>query len=163
MKTSEAIKLGIDMSAMVCTPYVDDLSDADLMRRPHSKCNHIKWQLGHLIASEHNMINTAFPGSMPALPAGFAERYTKETATSDDPTKFDSKEVLMKTYQQQRSAFLKALEKLQDADFEKPSPESFQSYAPTIGSLCSMIGSHWLMHAGQWVIVRRELGKEPLF
>ena len=32
------------------------------------------------------------PGSMPPLPGGFADRYTKETAASDDPAAFDSAE-----------------------------------------------------------------------
>jgi uncharacterized protein (DUF1330 family) len=39
-------------------------------------------------------------------------------------------------------------------------PESMQAYAPTVAAAFSMLGSHWLMHAGQWVIVRRELGRE---
>jgi hypothetical protein len=29
-----------------------------------------------------------------------------------------------------------------------------------MGALCNMMGSHWMMHAGQWVVVRRELGRE---
>lgn len=163
MKANEAIKIGIDMSAMVCTPYLDDLSDEDLMRRPHPGCNHLKWQMGHLISAEHSMINTVFPGSMPALPEGFEARYAKETASSDDPAHFDSKEVLMRTHQEQRAATLAALAKLTDADLTKPTPESFQGYAPTVGALFSLQGSHWLMHAGQWVIVRRELGRAPVF
>jgi hypothetical protein len=28
--------------------------------------------------------------------------------------------------------------------------------------MLSMQGSHWMMHAGQWVIVRRNLGKPVL-
>ncbi len=108
MNTNDAIKLCVDTSAMVCMPYLEDLSDADLMRRPHPKCNHIKWQLGHLISSEHDMVNTLFPGSMPALPDGFSDRYKKEAAASDDPAKFDSKETLMRVYQQQRAAMLTA-------------------------------------------------------
>ncbi len=101
MKTSDAIKLGIEMSEMVCSPYVDDLSDEDLMRRPHPKCNHIKWQLGHLISAEHSMIDAVCPGAMPPLPDGFADRYAKETASSDDPAKFDSKEVLIRVHREQ--------------------------------------------------------------
>ena len=32
-------------------------------------------------------------------------------------------------------------------------------HAPTLGALYLMQGGHWLMHCGQWVIVRRQLGK----
>jgi hypothetical protein len=163
MKANDAIRLGIEMSSMVCGPYVADLSDEDLMRRPHPSCNHLKWQLGHLIAAEHSMINTVCPGSMPPLPPGFVDRYTKETARSDDPARFDSKDTLLRVHGEQRGAMLAALNRLSDMDLDQPSPEAYRSYAPTVGALFSMQGSHWLMHAGQWVIVRRELGREPLF
>ena len=109
------------------------------------------------------MIEAVAAGSMPALPEGFAERYTKETAASDDDSAFDSKEDLLHIHQQQRAGTLAALSKLSDEDLDKATPESMQCYAPTVGSVFSLQGSHWLMHAGQWAVVRRQLGKPPLF
>jgi hypothetical protein len=32
-----------------------------------------------------------------------------------------------------------------------------------VGALFSVEGSHWLMHAGQWAVIRRQLGRKPLF
>ncbi|MEX0819769.1 MAG: DinB family protein, partial [Pirellulaceae bacterium] len=66
-------------------------------------------------------------------------------------------------YQEQRAGTLAALAKLSDEDLDKPSPEAIQSYAPNVAAAFSMQGSHWLMHAGQWAVVRRQLGKPPLF
>lgn len=163
MNTHEALKLAIEGGNMVCTPYLADLSDEEMMLRPHPQCNHIKWQLGHLISSEHELVETAVPGSMPPLPAGFAERYTKETATSDDPAAFDAKEELLRVQAEQRAAALAVLDSLSDEDFDKPSPESMRSYAPTVGAVFALVGTHWLMHSGQWVIVRRATGRPPLF
>jgi len=68
-----------------------DLTDEEMMVRPIASCNHIKWQVGHLIASENKMINSCCPGAMPDLPAGFADRYASEHSASDDQTAFDSK------------------------------------------------------------------------
>ena len=59
--------------------YLGDLTDEDLMKRPIEGTNHIKWQLGHLIAAEHQMIEGVAPGSMPPLPEGFAEKHKKDT------------------------------------------------------------------------------------
>jgi hypothetical protein len=160
MNARQAIKLAVDMGDMVSLPYVEDLNDADLLRRPCPGCNHINWQIGHLIVSENQMVNQAVPGSMPALPAGFAEKYSKETATSDDASKFAKKDELLATHKQQRAASLAALEKLSD---DKLDSSTGFDYAPTFGSLFSLLGSHWLMHAGQWVVVRRQLGRKPLF
>lgn len=160
MNAKEALKLSIDMGDFITTGYLEDLTDAEMMHRPTEKANHIKWQLGHLIVAENGMINQVSDGQMPDLPEGFAEKYTKETASIDDDAAFDSKEELMKQYQTQRAGTLKALESMDDADFEK---ETGVDYAPTVASMFALQGSHYLMHAGQWAVIRRQLGREPIF
>lgn len=45
--------------------------------------------------------------------------------------------------------------------FDKASPESMQGYAPTVGSVFSLIGSHWMMHAGQWQFYDANWGGHP--
>ena len=163
MDTKDAIKTALDMANMISTSYLGDLTDAEMMHRPAPGCNHIKWQIGHLIASENNMINGCVPGASPALPDGFAEKYSKETAASDDSAAFDSKEDLMKLYEQQRAATLAALEAISIDDLDNESPEEIRSYAPTFGAAFLMQDAHWMMHAGQWAVIRRQLGREPLF
>lgn len=163
MNAREAIKLSIDGAKFVSLEYLADLSDEDMLQRPHPECNHIKWQMGHLISAENQMINAVAPGSMPDLPNGFAERYTKETAASDDPAAFDSKADLRQLLEDQRAATLQALANQSDEDLDKPAPEEMQAYAPTVGDVFSLQGGHWMMHAGQWAIIRRQLGRPPLF
>ncbi len=163
MDSRQAIKMAIDSGNMITMAYLDDLTDEQMMHRPHEQCNHIKWQLGHLIASENQMVEGVVPGSMPALPEGFADKYTKDTAKSDDASAFDSKEEFMRVYQEQRAATLAALEKQSDEDLDKASPESMQAFAPTTAAVFNLLGGHLLMHAGQWAVIRRQLGKPPLF
>ena len=143
--------------------YLDDLTDEDLMRRPTDGCNHINWQIGHLVTSDHNMVSAIVPGAMPSLPEGFADKYSKETATSDDPAAFCTKSELLSAASEQLTAMLAALNGMSDEDLDKDSPEPVNAYAPNFGALFSMLGSHWMMHSGQWVVVRRQLGKPPLF
>jgi len=163
MNAQDAIKLSIDSAKFITLEYLADLSDEDMLQRPHPECNHIKWQMGHLISSEHQMIDAVCPGSMPALPEGFAERYTKVTATSDQPDAFDSKADLRKLLEDQREGTLAALATMSDEDLSKPAPEAMQGYAPTVADVFSLQGGHWMMHAGQWAIIRRQLGRPPLF
>lgn len=160
MNAKDAIKIGIDMGKFISTGYLEDLTDQELLHRPAKGANHINWQLGHLIAAEHEMTEKVAPGSMPPLPAGFAEKYTKDTATSDDASKFLKKAELLKVFEEQRAASLKALDKLSEADLDKPTGVE---YAPNLGAMFSMHGTHWVMHAGQWAVVRRQLGRKPLF
>ncbi len=163
MNTKEAIKASIGMSQMISSGYLEDLSDQEMLHRPHPECNHIKWQLGHLIASENQMIDACIPGSMPKLPDGFAEKYSRESATSDDDNSFHSKSELMELFQQTRAATLAALEGCSDSDLDNPAPEALKSYAPDWGTAFVLQDSHWTMHAGQWAVIRRQLGRPPLF
>lgn len=163
MNSAEAIQLAIDSGKMVSLAYLGDLSDAEFLHRPHPGCNHIAWQVGHLIASEHQMIEGVCPGSMPDLPEGFAERYSKETSTVDEASSFHSKQELLELFEQIRAATLAALGSLSNEDLDKSSPEEMQAYAPTVGAAFSLQGGHWMMHAGQWAVIRRQLGREPLF
>jgi hypothetical protein len=163
MDSRAAIKASIDMGKLISMAYLEDLTDEEMMYRPHPECNHIKWQVGHLIASEHSIIEGCLPGSMPALPEGFAEKYSKETAAQNDGQFFHSKAELMEVFEQQRAGTLAALEKLSDADLSNPGPEAMRAYLPDWGTAFVMQDSHWVMHAGQWAVVRRQLGRPPLF
>ena len=163
MNTKDLIRQTIATTDFVWKGYLADLSDRDLLHRPVAGANHINWQLGHLITAEHNLCNQITPDSMPALPEGFAEKYASETAESDDAENFESKETLLAVQAEQRTGLLKILEGLSDEDLDKPGPEAMRSFFPNVASLILAADVHWMMHAGQWAITRRSLGKPPLF
>ncbi len=154
MTGKDVIKNTIGNAHEILTAYVGDLTDADLMVRPVAGVNHVNWQLGHLIAAENQMLS-GVGVAMPKLPDGFSEAYTKETSTCDDPTKFHNKQELLAAMTVQREGTLAALEAASDDELDKPSPESVQAYAKTVGEVFNMIGVHILMHLGQFVPVRR--------
>ena len=43
-------------------------------------------------------------------------------------------------------------------ELDTPSIEKLRSRVPTFGAVLLLIGSHYVMHSGQWVAVRRKLG-----
>lgn len=159
MDIRDALITNLKTAAMVCGTYLDDLTDQEAMQRPHPKCNHVNWQVGHLVDSEHKMA-TACGGDLPSLPAGFSDRYAKTSATSDDASDFLPLSELKAIAAQQHEAILKIVAGMSNEDFDKPGPENMKSYAPNLGALVSMMGAHWMMHAGQFVVVRRQLGRE---
>lgn len=163
MNAREAIKLSYGTPDYICRLYLADLTDSDLFVRPVPGANHIAWQLGHLIATEHDTIDEISPGSSPPLPAGFKEKHNKQTATSDDPKAFYTKDEYLKLYDQVRAGTFKALDSMKETDFDKPAPEKLRKFCPTVAAVFALHPNHWLMHAGQWVVVRRKLGKPPLF
>lgn len=163
MNTKDTIRRSIQSTDMIVNGYLGDLTDAELLVRPVPGANHIAWQLGHLVAAENMLIDAIAPGTMPKLPAGFKEKYSKETAAIDDPKAFHSKNEYLELMKEQRAGTFAALEKMSDADLEKPAPEQFRAYVPQVADIFLMQGNHALMHAGQWAVVRRKLGRKPLF
>ena len=159
MDTRDAIRATLGSSTRVLNRYVEDLSDADLMVRPGPGCNHIAWQLGHLIASENALLEAAVPGASIELPAGFAEKHDKSTSGSDNRADFYSKQEYLDLFEKVHAATLAAIANLSDTDLDKPAPERFRSRFPTVGNLVILIATHGMMHAGQFVPVRRKLGK----
>jgi len=57
------------------------------------------------------------------------------------------------------AATLAALAKCSDADLDQPGPKDFASMFPTVGHVFVLIATHGMMHAAQFVPVRRKLGK----
>lgn len=163
MNARSAIKAALATAEMIGLAYMEDLSDDEMMVRPIEGCNHIKWQLGHLIVSENKMINASVPGALPDLPAGFADRYKSDNSAIDDKNHFDSKNELLQLYRKQRQATLRTLDGLTEQQLDAGTDESIRSYAPTVGTAFVMQDSHWMMHAGQWAVIRRKLGRKPIF
>jgi hypothetical protein len=99
----------------------------------------------------------------PALPPGFEENHSKETSCSDSPSKFATKDIYVDLATKTKAASLAAIDAIPDSKLDDPGPEQMREYAPTVAAVLTMLGTHWLMHAGQFVAVRRKLGKAPLF
>lgn len=159
MNAKDAIRGTAQLSSMVLKSYLGDLSDADLMQRPGPGCNHLAWQLGHLVSSECGLLEGIQPGTAPELPEGFAAKHSKEAVGVDDPSRFCTKQEYLDLMDKVQAASLAALEKFSESDLDEPSPEQFRQMFPTVGHIYLLIATHQLMHAGQFVPVRRALGK----
>lgn len=139
-----------------------DFSDADMLIRPLPNANHAAWQIGHAICSETRLVEGACPGAMPKLPEGFAARFTRETATLNEPSAFATRADLLAVYATQRAGTIAWAKSLTDSDLDAPAPERVRAFIPTIAALLLLIPSHLSMHIGQIQVIRRKLGKPIL-
>lgn len=162
MKSKDAIRSSAGLSNLVLTSYVSDLDDSDLLVRPSAACNHLAWQLGHLISSEVQLLESVVPGRGVELPEGFAAAHSKETCGSDDASQFHDKATYLELYTKVREASQAALEELPEEQLDAPAPEHFRSFCPTVGDMFLLLAGHPMMHAGQFAVVRRNLGKPIL-
>ena len=162
MDAKDIIRQVVEGSHMVTRMYVADLTDADLLVRSVPGANHIAWQLGHMIAGTHKMLGW-LGRPAPELPEGFADAHSRQTACVDDPAQFATKDQYLALAEKMKAATLAAIDATPDGDLDQPGPQAMREYAPTVASVLTLLGSHWLMHAGQFVPIRRKLGKPAMF
>jgi hypothetical protein len=162
MKANDVFAHLMEFNHMLVRTYVDDLSDADLLVRSVPGTNHIAWQLGHIISGSKMMLQSIGQPA-PELPAGFDAKHTRETASIDDPAKFCKKDEYLSLLDGMKAASLAAFAAIPESDLDKPGPEQMRQYAPTVGSVLMMISNHWMMHIGQFIPIRRKLGKPAKF
>ncbi|TWT52658.1 DinB superfamily protein [Rubripirellula amarantea] len=159
MHAKDAIKNAYDFSRMVLSTYVSDLSDAELLNRPCEGCNHVAWQLGHLISSEVMLLESVAPGHGIELPEGFAETHGKENVGSDDAAEFRTKDEYLQYFEQLKASAFAAIDAQTDEDLAKDPPERLAGFCPNVAGVFMLIATHPMMHVGQFVPVRRNLGK----
>jgi hypothetical protein len=163
MNAKDAIKTALTSTQNLFNWYLGDLSDADLLLRPAPNANHIAWQLGHLIDAERRLLSQLPGAAYPELPAGFSEQHSKATAAAEPPKGFGTKNDYVALFNKMRQTTLAILAKMPDADLDKPTTGNMAQFAPTLGALLLLQSNHTLMHAGQFTVVRRMLGKPVLF
>jgi hypothetical protein len=120
MNVKDSIRSSLRISDFLSQGYLADITPEEMFVQPVADANHIAWQLGHLIASERHLVEAASPGSMPALPEGFAERHRRDAAPSTNPADYLTKDEYLQLAKQVRTATLRALDRFNDADFDKP-------------------------------------------
>lgn len=164
MTTKDAIKANLALSRQILTLFMADLSDADLLVRPVPSANCIAWQLGHVITSEAGL-GAMIPGSTPAeLPAGFADRHKSDAAKADPATAgFHTKAEYLAVFDKVRAHTLALVDAVHEADLDMPTTGRITAIAPTVGHVLVLLGAHLAMHAGQFSVVRRLLGKPVAF
>jgi hypothetical protein len=158
MGPKDVVRMSLDLSDQIVNSYLSDLSDADLLIRPIEGMNHIAWQLGHLISSERFFVETVSPGSCPRLPDNFEEGHGRKCTNIDDPSKYLPLAKYKELWKAQRDATRAVLDTLSDSDFDRKT-QGLPDFIPTVGAAMNLCGDHALMHLGQFVAVRRKLGK----
>src|SRR3954469_15105004 len=150
MDFNDALRSSLNGAGFLVHAYLGDITPQEMLVRPLPDANHIAWSLGHVISAEYRLAEAASPGCMPKLPDGFPERHSKDTAASDDPASFLSKEEYLALAKQIRQGTLSALEKMSPADLDRPIIGRVPPFVKRAGDCFVTIGSHWSLHAGQW-------------
>lgn len=160
----DAIRTALESTQHLITWFLSDLSDGDLLVRPAPGANHIAWQIGHFIVAETRLATQpTFKATYPELPAGFAKQHGAETHATEPSVGFATRVEYVDWFTKVRQATIAGLSALKDGDLDAPTQGAMAKFAPTLGALLLLTSNHSLMHAGQFSVVRRKLGKPVLF
>lgn len=142
--------------------YLSDFSDADLLVRPVPGANHAAWQIGNVIGGDIYFIAPELPDTpYPTLPLGFNDLHGSAGVKKDEG--FLTKAEYLALFEKVRNATIAAVGQLTDAELDRPAIGPGKKFAPTLGKLFILASNHTLMHAGQFSVIRRKLGKAVLF
>lgn len=157
---AEVFAFNLDMLKMALA----DFSDADMLVRPVPKANHALWQIGHLISGEVHLVGACAPGTMPALPEDFDQRFGHDKTDCNDAAQFRyKKQDLLDLFDKVRAASTAWIKAVKLPELDKPTPEKYQKLVPTLGHLAMLIPAHTAMHTGQIQVIRRALGKPVMY
>src|SRR6185437_16119023 len=150
MSTADLLSKNILQTKRMINSALADFSEAEMMFRPAKTANHPIWQMGHLCNSVRGMVTTCDP----SVAFGFEDdtRFGKSKAPFDDATFFPKKAELFARWDQAMDVAAAWVARLSDADFAKPTPERMQGFAPTVGHVAILLGSHPYMHLGQFQV-----------
>jgi hypothetical protein len=164
MQGKDVVKLALASTQNLLSMYIADLSDQDLLTRPVPSANHIAWQLAHLIGSEKALLEKEIPGAVyPEMPANLKEQAGDKTGKGTPVGGFLKKGDYLEWFNKMRNATLANVDRLSDADLDRPTTGPMAAFAPNLGALFILLANHTLMHAGQFTVTRRALNKPVIF
>ena len=160
MDTTASMISTLDLSMMVLKAYVGDLTDKEILTSPGDGCNSVAYQLGHLISSQVGLlklVTTETP--IPKLPEGFAEHHDSAASKKSDWKSFGTLQTYLDLFDRVNDSVKTSLKTMDPTKLDEQGPESMRAFCPTIGHVYILMATHPMMHVGQFVPVRRMLGK----
>ena len=157
---NDSLAFGLSSSATLLKRYVADLSPGEYVHRPSPGANCAAWTVGHLAMTDRRMLER-LGAALPPLPEGFDRRFSRDEGCPQ-AQEFGDVGTIISVFDDHRSRLVAAVKSVKpeqlDRKLEKPI-----AMATTVGEAIAFFAVHSAMHAGQIVMIRRSLGRPPLF
>jgi hypothetical protein len=141
MQSKDDVRSALKSNQDTLNGFLADLSDRDITVRQRFHPA-IAWQMGHQIIAEVEMGAMVPTARYPELPAGMNEAYATKTSGAAPPAGYLKKAEYLEWFNNVRSATLAALDRLADADLDKPTTGPMAQWAPTVGDLLLLMANH---------------------
>ncbi len=145
---------------------LDDLDPADWFRLSAGGVTHVGWQVGHLTIAEYRLALERVRGVRPEDAGLFAESFFttfgRGSMPVDDPSVYPTAGSIREAFDRVHGKTIEEVSKLGDDDLDEPALKPHPLFTTKQGALL-WCGQHEFVHAGQIGLVRRWLGREPLW
>jgi hypothetical protein len=161
--TNDVLAHNLAMSKRMVHRFADDLTPQEMLHRITPKTNCIAWIIGHLALTDRMMLKRTGVAEdrLPELPAGFEQRFSRDEGCPQ-AAEFGDTSTLLGVFDKHHDMLTEQVKKMDakqlDAPLEKPFPPMFT----TMLEMISFMSHHTAMHSGQFTIILRHLGKQPV-
>jgi uncharacterized damage-inducible protein DinB len=145
---------------------IADIDPAEWFHMPGGGVTHVAWQLGHLAMAEYRLALERTRGSLPEDDALIGEPFLKAfgraSAPSPDARQYPSPAEIRAVLDRVHEQTLRELPGLSEAALAEPPTKPHKLAATKLASIL-WCGQHEMLHAGQIGLLRRTLGRPPLW
>jgi uncharacterized damage-inducible protein DinB len=158
---NEPIVYSLQFSRGAVRMFTEDLSPQEMLHRTTPKANCAAWLIGHLTLTDRNMLKRLGVTDLPPLPdADFEKRFSRDEGCPQAEA-FGEVSMLLATFESHRDSLIALASSMTpqqlDQPLDKPHPR-FKS----VGELLAFMSLHTCIHAGQFTMIRRSLGRPPV-
>ena len=157
---NDMLAFGLSNSQVVLKRYVADLSPQEYLHRLAPNANCAAWTVGHLAMTDRRALQL-LGAPLPPIPEGFDRRFSRDEGCPQAQD-FGDVAQIVSVFDEHRNRLIAVTKTASpeqlDRKLEKPI-----AFATTFAEALTFLAIHTSMHAGQIVMIRRSLGRPPLF
>jgi hypothetical protein len=148
-------------------PLLDTIPEADWFAMPAGCPSHVAWQVGHLAFAEARLVVERVGGRAEVgggvLPDEFIRLFARNSTPDASPTGYPSPAEIRRVFHRVHEAALQTLRDTRDDDLEALVPGTPHRFCRTRADYARWASHHEFLHAGQIGLIRRLLGKGPVW
>ena len=157
---NDTIAHALTQSGMLLNRYTADLTPQEFLHRPAAKANCAAWTVGHLVLTDRGVLKRLNLIDLPALPDGFEKRFSRDEGCPQAES-FGDVSVLLPLFNQHRQRLIDAVKRATSQQLQTPLDKPHPMFS-NVGEQALFMAAHTAMHAGQFTIIRRSLGRPPI-
>lgn len=143
------------------------IPEADWFAMPAGCPSHVAWQVGHLAFAEARLVVERVGGRTEVgggvLPDEFIRLFARNSVPHAGPANHPSPGEIRRVLDRAHEAALQTLRDTTDADLDTLAVGSPHRFCRTKADYARWVSHHEFLHAGQIGLVRRLLGKAPVW